>query len=40
MAKEEAVVALAMAVVNQMADASCGTTKLGALLREQMNKGE
>jgi small subunit ribosomal protein S1 len=39
-AKDEAEVAEAMAEVNQKADASSGTTKLGALLREQLNKGE
>jgi small subunit ribosomal protein S1 len=39
-AKDEADVADAMAEVNQAADASAGTTKLGALLREQLNKGE
>ena len=40
-AKDEADVAEAMAEVNkQAADASSGTTKLGALLREQLNKGE
>src|SRR5687767_9788866 len=39
-AKDEADVAESMAEVNKMADASSGTTKLGALLREQLNKGE
>src|SRR6478752_6177385 len=39
-AKDEADVADAMAEVNKAADASAGTTKLGALLREQLNKGE
>jgi small subunit ribosomal protein S1 len=39
-AKDEADVADAMAEVNKSADASSGTTKLGALLREQLNKGE
>jgi len=39
-AKDEAEVADAMAEVNKAADASAGTTKLGALLREQLNKGE
>jgi len=40
-AKDEVEVAEAMAEVNkQAADASSGTTKLGALLREQLNKGE
>ena len=39
-AKDEAEVAESMAEVNKMADASSGTTKLGALLREQLNKGE
>jgi small subunit ribosomal protein S1 len=29
-----------MAEVNKAADASAGTTKLGALLREQLTKGE
>ena len=39
-AKDEADVAESMAEVNKAADASSGTTKLGALLREQLNKGE
>jgi small subunit ribosomal protein S1 len=39
-AKDEADVAEAMAEVNKASDASAGTTKLGALLREQLNKGE
>ena len=39
-AKDEADVAESMAEVNKAADASAGTTKLGALLREQLNKGE
>lgn len=39
-AKDEAEVADAMAEVNKASDASAGTTKLGALLREQLNKGE
>ena len=39
-AKDEAEVAESMAEVNKQADASSGTTKLGALLREQLNKGE
>jgi small subunit ribosomal protein S1 len=39
-AKDEAEVAESMAEVNKMSDASSGTTKLGALLREQLNKGE
>jgi len=39
-AKDEAEVAESMAEVNKAADASAGTTKLGALLREQLNKGE
>ena len=39
-AKDEADVAESMAEVNKSADASSGTTKLGALLREQLNKGE
>ena len=39
-AKDEADVAESMAVVNKASDASSGTTQLGALLREQMNKGE
>jgi small subunit ribosomal protein S1 len=39
-AKDEADVAEAMAEVNKASDASSGTTKLGALLREQLNKGE
>jgi len=39
-AKDEADVAESMAEVNKMSDASSGTTKLGALLREQLNKGE
>ncbi|KFN44449.1 30S ribosomal protein S1 [Arenimonas oryziterrae] len=38
-AKDEADVAESMAEINK-ADASSGTTKLGALLREQLNKGE
>jgi small subunit ribosomal protein S1 len=39
-AKDEADVAESMAEVNKASDASSGTTKLGALLREQLNKGE
>ena len=39
-AKDEADVAENMAEVNKASDASSGTTKLGALLREQLNKGE
>jgi len=39
-AKDEAEVAESMAEVNKAADASSGTTKLGALLREQLNKSE
>ena len=39
-AKDEADVAESMAEVNKSADASSGTTKLGALLREQLNKSE
>jgi small subunit ribosomal protein S1 len=39
-AKDEAEVAESMAEVNKASDASSGTTKLGALLREQLNKGE
>ena len=39
-AKDEADVAESMAEVNKSSDASSGTTKLGALLREQLNKGE
>ena len=39
-AKDEAEVAESMAEVNKQSDASSGTTKLGALLREQLNKGE
>jgi small subunit ribosomal protein S1 len=39
-AKDEADVAESMAEINKAADASSGTTKLGALLREQLNKGE
>ncbi len=39
-AKDEADVAETMAEVNKASDASSGTTKLGALLREQLNKGE
>jgi len=40
-AKDEADVAESMAEVNKMAtEASSGTTKLGALLREQLNKSE
>ena len=39
-AKDEAEVQESMAEVNKMSDASSGTTKLGALLREQLNKGE
>ncbi len=39
-AKDEADVQESMAEVNKMSDASSGTTKLGALLREQLNKGE
>ncbi len=39
-AKDEADVAESMAEVNKAADASSGTTKLGALLREQLNKSE
>ena len=39
-AKDEAEVAESMAEVNKSSDASSGTTKLGALLREQLNKGE
>ncbi len=39
-AKDEADVAESMAEVNKAADASSGTTKLGALLREQLSKGE
>jgi small subunit ribosomal protein S1 len=39
-AKDEADVQESMAEVNKAADASSGTTKLGALLREQLNKGE
>ena len=38
-AKDEAELAETLAEVNK-ADASSGTTKLGALLREQMGKGE
>ena len=39
-AKDEADVAESMAEVNKQADAASGTTKLGALLREQLNKGD
>jgi small subunit ribosomal protein S1 len=39
-AKDEADVQESMAEVNKAADASSGTTKLGALLREQLSKGE
>jgi small subunit ribosomal protein S1 len=39
-AKDEADVAESMAEVNKASDAASGTTKLGALLREQLNKGE
>ena len=39
-AKDEAAVAETMAEVNKASDASSGTTKLGALLREQLTKGE
>jgi len=39
-AKDEADVAEAMAEVNKASDAASGTTKLGALLREQLAKGE
>jgi small subunit ribosomal protein S1 len=39
-AKDEAEVAESMAEVNKQSDASSGTTKLGALLREHLNKGE
>ena len=38
-AKDEAELQESLAEVNK-ADASSGTTKLGALLREQMGKGE
>ena len=39
-AKDEADLQENMAEVNKSFDASSGTTKLGALLREQLNKGE
>ncbi len=39
-AKDEAELQETMAEVNKASDASAGTTKLGALLREQLNKGE
>lgn len=39
-AKDEAELQETMAEVNKSFDASSGTTKLGALLREQLNKGE
>jgi small subunit ribosomal protein S1 len=39
-AKDEAELQESMAEVNKSSDASSGTTKLGALLREQLNKGE
>src|SRR5688572_96131 len=39
-AKDEAELQETMAEVNKVSDASSGTTKLGALLREQLNKGE
>ena len=39
-AKDEAELAETLAEVNKASDASMGTTRLGALLREQLNKGE
>jgi small subunit ribosomal protein S1 len=39
-AKDEAELAETLAEVNKASDASSGTTKLGALLREQLGKGE
>jgi small subunit ribosomal protein S1 len=39
-AKDEAELQETMAEVNKSFDAASGTTKLGALLREQLNKGE
>ena len=39
-AKDEAELAETLAEVNKASDASTGTTRLGALLREQLNKGE
>ncbi len=39
-AKDEADLDESMAEVNKAARRVCGTTKLGALLREQLNKGE
>ena len=39
-AKDEAELQETLAEVNNKSDASSGTTKLGALLREQMGKGE
>ena len=39
-AKDEAELADTLAEVNKASDAAAGTTKLGALLREQLSKGE
>jgi small subunit ribosomal protein S1 len=39
-AKDEAELAETLAEVNKASDASMGTTRLGTLLREQLNKGE
>jgi small subunit ribosomal protein S1 len=39
-AKDEADLQENLAEVNKSFDAASGTTKLGALLREQLNKGE